>query len=257
MSHIYYQIHSDNRDKPWVLLIHGLFGNLDNLSGLRRQLSASFQVLSIDLPDHGKSAFSDIFSFEGYASKIATLLEQLNVSLTCAIGHSLGGKVAMTLALTYPEKISHLVVIDIAPVTYSPRHIEVFNGLKSIDLNAINKRADAEAILKQYVFDASTRMFLLKGLYNENSQWRWRFNLALLKRDYAILSKGLEFKNFYNNPTLFIKGELSDYIKLCHKPVILKAFPKAQSKVISNTGHWLHAEKPELCSKVISKFIQG
>jgi esterase len=255
MSTLHHQIHSDNSNKPWILLIHGLFGNLDNLSALRKLFTEQFQVLSIDLPDHGKSACTDSFSFEQYTKLIVELLTELDITETSIIGHSLGGKVAMKLALNQPRLINHLVVIDIAPSRYEARHNNVFQGLNSVDLSTLESRKQADTQLNRYIAESSTRQFLLKSLYHENQQWKWRFNLTLLHRDYEQLSQAITSKTSFNKPVLFIKGQNSDYLSLAHRPYILELFPKSQSKIISDAGHWLHAEKPTLCYKIACTFI--
>lgn len=255
MTPVNYQIHSDSEDKPWIMLIHGLFGSLDNLSALRRQFTGSFQVLSIDLPDHGKSAFTETFSFEHYAELISELVASLNIKRLNIVGHSLGGKVAMQLALNQHELISHLVVLDIAPVKYHARHSNVFQGLNNVALADITSRKEAEAALSEFVKDSSTKQFLLKSLYTENDIWQWRFNLELLQTDYSKLSGAIESEQPFDGPVLFIKGEQSDYLLPEHKQAVIKLFSNSQSKMISGTGHWLHAEKPELCAKIILAFL--
>jgi esterase len=255
MSDVHYQIHSDSPDKPWLMLIHGLFGSLDNLSALRRQFTESFQVLSIDLPDHGKSSFTEAFSFAHYAKLISELVDSLEIKRLSIVGHSLGGKVAMQLALSQHELISHLVVLDIAPVKYAARHSNVFQGLNNVVLADITSRKEADIALSKYVEDSSTRQFLLKSLYNEDDIWKWRFNVALLQKDYAELSAAINSEKPYLGPVLFIKGELSDYLLPEHRDAVVQLFPNSQSKMISGTGHWLHAEKPELCAKIILAFL--
>jgi esterase len=255
MTAVNYQIHSDSADKPWIMLIHGLFGSLDNLSALRRQFTESFQVLSIDLPDHGKSAFTQTFSFEHYAALISDLVASLNIKRLNIVGHSLGGKVAMRLTLNQHELISHLIVLDIAPVEYQARHSNVFQGLNNVALADITSRKEAEEALSKYVEDGSTKQFLLKSLYNENDIWNWRFNLELLQTDYSKLSAAIVSEQPFDGPVLFIKGEHSDYLLPEHKQAVINLFPNSQSKMISGTGHWLHAEKPELCAKIISAFL--
>jgi esterase len=254
MTPVNYQIHSDSPDKPWIMLIHGLFGSMDNLSALRRQFTESFQVLSIDLPDHGKSAFTQTFSFVQYANLISELLDRLEIKQLSIVGHSLGGKVAMQLALNQHELISHLIVLDIAPVAYTPRHSNVFQGLNNVVLADLTSRKEADIALSEYIEDSSTKQFLLKSLYNENYVWNWRFNLALLQKDYTKLSAAITSDDPYMGPVLFIKGEHSDYILLEHKQAVLQLFPNSQSKMISGTGHWIHAEKPQLCVKLIRTF---
>lgn len=255
MNPVNYQIHSDSEGKPWVMLIHGLFGSLDNLSALRRQLTGSYQVLLIDLPDHGKSTFTQNISFEQYAKLISELINSLGIKKLSIIGHSLGGKVAMQLALTQPEQINHLIVIDIAPVKYPARHTNVFAGLNNVVLPQITSRREANTALSKYVEDSSTRQFLLKSLYNENEVWNWRFNLTQLQKDYAMISAAISSDNPYLGPVLFIKGEHSDYLLSEHRQAVLQLFPNSQYKMVSGTGHWLHAEKPEQCGEIISTFL--
>jgi len=237
------------------MLIHGLFGNLDNLTALRRQFTDSFQVITLDLPDHGKSAFTQSFSFEQYATLIMQLVNSLGIKKLSVVGHSLGGKVAMQLALNRQELVSHLVVLDIAPVEYSARHTNVFKGLNNVVLTELTSRKQADNALAQYVEELSTRQFLLKSLYNENDCWKWRFNLALLEKDYAKLSKAITSEKSYLGPVLFVKGEHSDYLLPEYKPAVIQLFPNSQSRVLSGTGHWLHAEKPEQCGKLIMAFL--
>ncbi|MGS2720204.1 alpha/beta fold hydrolase [Paraglaciecola aestuariivivens] len=255
MAQMHHQIYSEDPTKPWIVLIHGLFGDLANLTGLRRFFSATHQVLAVDLLDHGLSAHTDSFSFETNAQAILALLNQLKISQPTIIGHSLGGKVAMQLALTAPDKVNRLVVLDIAPVAYPPRHAEVFAGLKAVDLANLTSRKEADQTLAKYVLEQSTRQFLLKSLYQNNQQWLWRFNLPMLDRDYAKLSAEIAEQAPYPGPVLFLKGQLSDYLLAEHKPAVLKLFPNSQSKVVHNTGHWLHAEKPEIVAKVIQAFL--
>ncbi|WP_158969010.1 alpha/beta fold hydrolase [Paraglaciecola sp. L3A3] len=257
MASIHHQIFSDSSDKPWILLIHGLFGNLDNLTGLRKLFTNSHQVLAIDLPDHGKSDYTETFSFELYANKIVQLLQQLNINKADILGHSLGGKIAMKIALDHSEIISHLIILDIAPVKYAPRHLDVFKGLNNVHLDTLTSRNEADMQLAIYISEPSTRQFLLKSLYNEAQQWNWRFNLQLLERDYQLLSAAIESDIAFQGAVLFIKGGNSDYLLLEHKQPILKLFPNSQSKLIANTGHWLHAENPNLCHKLISTFIKS
>jgi esterase len=255
MSPIHHRIDTDDVNKPWLLVLHGLFGSLSNLSVLTKQLTQDFQVLSADLPDHGKSDFSTNANFVEYAQSINHLLTQLDISCVSIVGHSLGGKVAMQLALLRPEMVTHLVVLDIAPVQYQAQHNQVFNGLNNINLLTLTHRQEADIILSEYVDEASTRQFLLKSLYLKDKKWCWRFNLHQLHSDYSELSKAVRSDNHFLGPTLFIKGELSDYLLVEHKPAILALFPNSQWKMIGGVGHWLHAEKPTLCYKMIKQFI--
>ena len=255
MNSVHYQIHSDCPNKPWIMLVHGLFGSLDNLSALRRHFTESFQVLSVDLPDHGKSNFTQSFSFRTYAKLISELVASLDIRQLSIVGHSLGGKVAMQLALDQHELISHLVVLDIAPVEYTPRHSSVFQGLNNVVLADITSRKEADVALSKYVVDSSTRQFLLKSLYNDNNIWKWRFNSVLLQTDYPKLSAAITSVQPYTGSVLLIKGENSDYLLPEYREAVVKLFPSSQFRMIRGTGHWLHAEKPDLCAKIISTFL--
>ena len=255
MSALHYQVHQQELNKPWILLIHGLFGSLDNLASLRRGLSDEFNIVSIDLPDHGKSIRTQEFSFKHYARLIRELIEQLHIARLNIVGHSLGGKIAMQLALDEAELIQRLVVLDIAPVNYTPRHEAVFLGLENVKLEQLKTRQDADLAMQTSIQEPSTRQFLLKSLERSENGWQWQFNLSLLKRDYARISAGLDADMPCEIPTLFIKGELSDYLTSEHKTRILQLFPNSQLKILANTGHWLHAEKPALCCKMIKSFL--
>jgi esterase len=255
VSALHYQLYKTEENAPWIALIHGLFGDADNLSAMRRCLEQHFNIVAIDLPDHGRSNWTENFSFSHYANQIDGLLEDLNIREVNLVGHSLGGKVAMQIALQNPTLVKRLVAIDIAPVKYQSRHAQVFAGLSAVNLVELKNRPAADAILSTYIEDSGTRQFLLKSLEKSTDGWRWRFNLALLQRDYSILSDAISSDHAFAGPTLFIKGELSDYVSVKDKAYILSLFPKVALKVVAQTGHWLHAQKPTVCAKLIESFI--
>jgi esterase len=237
------------------VLLHGLFGSLDNLSMLRRELEGNFQILSVDLPDHGKSQFTQSFSYQNYAQLLLTLLDELDIRRPSLVGHSMGGKVAMTMALANPRSIASLVLLDIAPVAYQPRHTNVFEGLNSVELTTLLDRKEADHVLASKIEEQGVRQFLLKSLYQADKGWHWRFNIELLYRDYSELSAAIVASQPYQNPTLFIKGERSDYLKAEYRDAVLELFPNSISKVVGGVGHWLHAEKPAICGRIITDFL--
>ena len=244
-------------NQPSIVLIHGLFGSGDNLSVIRRHFETSHHVISIDLPDHGKSPRSEHFSFDVWAQQIIETLSSLNVDNVMIIAHSLGGKIAMRVASLAPALIKNLVVLDIAPVKYEPRHQNVINGLTSVKLDAITDRKQAMAQLSEYVADASTRAFLLKSLYqDETLGWQWRFNLSLIIRDYPLLSDWPFEGLLYAGKITFIKGKKSDYISALHQATIRAQFPNAKAKIV-DAGHWLHAEKPQLINTLLTRILLG
>lgn len=239
-----------------IVLLHGLFGSLDNLGMIARHLCKEFDVISIDLPDHGLSPHTKHFSYQQYAQLVVDTITQLDLMQPVLLGHSMGGKVAMHIALHYPNMIGKLVVADIAPVSYSARHDNVFAGLQAVALDKLQSRKDAEALMAQHIKEPGVIQFLLRSLSkNDSNQFEWRFNLALLLRDYALLSAGIHHDVPFEHPTLFIKGGESQYITSAHRPVIQQLFPKAAAKIMQGTGHWLHAEKPAIFSKLVVDFI--
>jgi len=251
-----YQSHGrSDEGAPCLVLIHGLFGSADNLSVIRRHFEKDYRVINIDLPDHGLSPWSEQFSFERYAKKIILTLESIGVTKASFVGHSLGGKVAMWISYLNPTIINHLVCLDIAPVAYEPRHHAVISGLTSIVLKDMKTRKDAIAKLNRFIEDPGTQAFLLKSLYQENDEWKWRFNLNLLVRDYNLLSDwSLSNREVYKGKVLFVKGEKSDYMTRDHQATIIKQFPKASAKIV-DAGHWLHAEKPQIVNGIITKHL--
>ncbi|GAA0852654.1 alpha/beta fold hydrolase [Aliiglaciecola litoralis] len=255
MTQLNYQLTSQDPSKPYLILLHGLFGNLDNLAMVRREFVDSHNVLSVDLPDHGKSMRSTEFSFQHYAHSIVSLIDELSIDKSQILGHSLGGKVAMQVALQFPHRVEKLVVADIAPVAYSPRHHNVFSALNSVDLNTLTSRTEATEILSKHLKEPGVSQFLLKGLTQVDGKWQWQFNLAMLERDYAQLSQAIDTQPPFMSPTLFVKGGKSDYILAEHRDAIMALFPNSQAKIIGSAGHWLHAEKPQIFNRLVSEFL--
>lgn len=238
-----------------VILIHGLFGNLDNLGRLAKSLSEHFDVISLDLPNHGLSSHISEFDYPLLAQIVSDFISTLGISQCHVVGHSMGGKVAMQLALDYPSMVQSLTVADIAPVQYTDRHSKVFSALNAVDVTTLTTRAQAMAVVTSCGIDNATAQFLLKNLAKSDEQLIWRCNIENLKNNYINIINGLTPNLVYTGPTLFIKGEKSDYINATHRPMIMAHFPHANAKIIQGTGHWLHAEKPASFNKIVTDFI--
>lgn len=237
-----------------LILIHGLFGSLENLGAVARSLAKEYQVYSVDLPNHGRSPHLDNANLERMAEQLSQWMSAQGLKRAHVVGHSLGGKVAMELALSAPDKVERLVVIDIAPVAYPSRHSDVFAGLLALDPAVIARRSEADQLLREYVPEPAIRTFLLKNLIKTDTAFQWRMNLADLHRQYPELIKGNRPGSF-ERPVLFLKGAHSDYVTSAYKDDIVKRFPEVQLRVVEGTGHWLHAEKPELVSTLILRFL--
>ena len=251
-----YKISKRDSTSPWLFLIHGLFGNADNLAGIKRYFESSFNIVSVDLPDHGESPWTSSFSMLDAAEAIFDIMQSLNIEKTAVLGHSLGGKVAMKLALNHGDSISHLIVADIAPVSYNHSHQAVFDGLNAVPLDSIQSRKEAEKEMAAYVKEPGVRQFLLKSLYqDENGAWKWRFNVAGLIASYSHIIDWEQTNQTFNGVTLFIKGSESDYITSAYRDDITRYFPKAKAHIIEGTGHWLHAEKPAAFNAIVERTL--
>ncbi|WP_440053068.1 alpha/beta fold hydrolase [Pseudoalteromonas sp. T1lg65] len=242
---------------PTVVLMHGLFGSLENLNIIAKALSEAFDVVNIDLRNHGRSFHSDEFNYQAMADDIKRLLNALSIVDCHLVGHSMGGKVAMQFAQQYPELINKLVVLDIAPVAYHSRHDNIIAALKSVATAKVTARVDADNLMQPYIEELGVRQFLLKSLAkNDDGFFAWRFNLSAIAANYGQIISNINENQSCLCDTLFIKGSNSDYILPEHRDKIMKLFPNAKAKIIQGAGHWLHAEKPAAVNRSIIDFIR-
>lgn len=248
---------------PVVVVIHGLFGSLENLGPIARVLAEHYSIVSVDLPNHGRSprVTAAQMSLAAMAQQLdqtlQTLeLEQASVNQVSLLGHSLGGKVAMEYALAYPTKVNKLIVADIAPVQYQPRHQAVFAGLKSVALASIANRKEAERSMADHISEEGVRLFLLKSLERNPDAvgFRWRMNIEVLEQAYPSFIAAPRMAQF-DGPVLFIKGGDSDYLLTEHQADVQARFSQATVKIIHGTGHWLHSQKPVVFARLASKFL--
>ena len=243
-------------NSPAVILIHGMFGSLSNLGVLARSLTADYQVISVDLRNHGDSPHESLMDLPSMAADIVELMDDLGLASATLIGHSLGGKVSMQVALNNSDRVSELVVIDIAPVTYDSRQDAALDALNLLAENHITSRRDADSLISKHIIEAPVRAFLLKNLArNPEGEFRLKLNLASINQNYASTLVSAPTGQAYGGPTLFLKGEHSAYIQEKHRPVMQQLFPHSQVEVVADTAHWLHAEKPEAVNALIRAFI--
>lgn len=238
--------------------MHGMFGSLSNLGVIGRVLADNYKVVAVDLRNHGESSHSLEMNYPCMANDVIELMDDLAIRKATLLGHSMGGKIAMQVALNHPNRVNKLIVVDIAPVTYKPdRHGSVLEGLQALSKTRPASRKQADQLLSTYVEENSVRAFLLKNLVKEEDG---RFSLRLYMEGiignyYDTLTLAPTGKPF-SGPTLFIKGADSAYIQDKHCDEVLRLFPKVQLKVIANTGHWLHAEKPDTFNKIVLDFLE-
>jgi len=242
-----------------VILIHGLFGNSDNLKTLGRTLEANHRVIRIDVPNHGLSAHWESMDYPTLANAVIELMDRLSIPQAHLVGHSMGGKIAMAAALNYPVRIQSVIAADIAPVSYQSRHDAVFAALDSIELNQVKNRGQALDQLLNAGIDEGTAQFLLKNLSKTDTGFQWKMNLTGLKTCYTKLIGWYNDRAAplqYTGACLFIRGGESDYVTSEHKQAILAQFPHVQAKTIEGTGHWLHAQKPSIFNRIVGDFIE-
>ena len=248
---------------PPLILLHGLFGSLENLGGITRRLQDQWQIHALDQRNHGASPHTETMNYPAMADDVLAYMDARGLEKASILGHSMGGKTAMQVALQAPGRVERIIVADIAPVTYKPRHDAVLEGLTSVDLGSIRTRQDADRVLAEYVEELGVRQFLLKNLVrvgdDEQNQhpgpYRWRLNLPVIEQCYPRLAQAPEGGGPFEGPVLFIKGADSAYIQEKHRDDIRQRFPAADLRIINGTGHWLHAEKPDSFAALCRRFL--
>lgn len=250
-----YKIYTQDKTYPWVVLLHGLFGDLDNLANLAKHLQNEYNVICFDLPDHGQSPHTEQFSFANCAEHIFNNIQHHNISHFYILGHSLGGKIAALIALQHPQQCLGLLIADIAPVSYPSKHNNVLIAMQAvIDANPASRHA-AQTIMSQWLAEPGVIGFLLKNLLLHKQAATWRCNFAILKRDYDKLRSFPTLSLQYSGPVLFIKGSESDYLQASQQTDILRLFPAASFKIMHGVGHWLHVEKPQVFNHLVARAL--
>ncbi|MCU5774159.1 esterase [Erwiniaceae bacterium BAC15a-03b] len=245
------QTEQSNAAATPILLIHGLFGSLDNLGGLARGLKAERPILQVDVRNHGLSARSEQMNYHVMAQDMLDTLDAQGIDKVSVVGHSMGGKIAMTLAALAPERIEQLVMIDIAPVDYQTRrHDAIFAAINAVSAAGVTLRSRAAEVMRGHVDEEGIIQFLLKSFH----EGEWRFNVPVLWDNYTTIS-GWEELPAWPHPALFIRGELSPYLDDIHRQAVISQFPQARAHVIAGAGHWVHAEKPDAVLRAIRRFF--
>lgn len=239
-----------------LIILHGLFGSLDNWMTIAKELGKDFEVYIVDARNHGQSPHDEVFNYQIMVEDLKEFIEEHQMISPIILGHSMGGKTAMQFAVDYPHLLSKLIVADIAPKAYPIHHDLIINSLKSLDFNVIKTRKEAEDKLAQYIFDLSTRQFLLKNLYwKEQGLLAFRFNLDTISKNIDEVGAEIEFITPFYQHTLFIRGDKSNYILDSDFEQIFTIFPNAQIKTIENSGHWVHAENPVEFLYLVKAFL--
>ena len=241
--------------KP-LLILHGFLGSLDNWQSIAKELAVNYQVYILDVRNHGKSFHDPKHDYTSMVEDVRYFINHFGLSEVSLIGHSMGGKIAMSFALKYPLLVSNLVVVDIAPKVYLPGHEDILHALSNINPKKLKSRQEAVDIISTYIHDPSVVQFLLKNLDRlGDGTFGWKMNLPVLIEQYkemlAFPSKGL-----FDGPTLFLKGAKSDYILPSDEENIFTLFPNAKIVSIKDAGHWVHAENPVDFISETSNFLK-
>lgn len=243
---------------PTVMILHGLFGNSDNFGSIGRDLAVDTDVVLVDQRDHGRSPHTDHVDYAAMASDVHALVERLALKEITLVGHSMGGKTAMLFAQRHPERLKHLVVIDIGPREYaSGNHDHIVEALLSSDLANKRSRKEVEAHLARHVKEPGVVQFLLKSLYWAGpDRLAWRFNVPVLARDLPNILAAIGHEKV-RVPTLFLRGGQSDYILREDVPAIREQFADSRIETIDYAGHWVHAQAPEEVTRAIRSIAQA
>ena len=237
---------------PDLLIVHGLYGSARNWSVISKRMSDSRRVIAVDQRNHGDSPWFDTHSYLDMAQDLAQVVEHNGAPMDI-VGHSMGGKAAMILALTRPDLVKRLLVADIAPVAYGHDQSQYIQAMQSIDLTHMEKRSEVAQALSKHVTDPALQSFFTQSLDLGNK--RWKLNLDVLQRDMHHVLGFPEVTGSFDKPTLFLSGANSQYVLPDHRPKIKALFPNAVFAKIPNAGHWLHAEKPRAFEQTLSVFF--
>jgi pimeloyl-ACP methyl ester carboxylesterase len=239
-----------------LLILHGYFGMSDNWRGLGLKFAEHYEVHLIDQRNHGRSFHEDDFDYELLAEDLHHYIEHYKLQNVNIIGHSMGGKVAMLFSVTYPEFVKKLVVADISPKYYTPHHEIILEALNTVDFSIQNTRKKVEELLKIYIQEPGVLQFLLKNVYWKNKEeLAFRFNLSSLTINNSEVGQALPSFTHFDNPTLFVRGENSDYVKDEEEHLIEAHFSNYKIVTVKNAGHWLHSENPEQFFTEVSSFL--
>ena len=241
-------------DKPPLLIVHGLYGSARNWGAIAKRLSDQRQVLSVDMRNHGESDWQPTHSYPDMADDLAKVINAHGGPVD-VIGHSMGGKATMVLALTHPTLVRRLLIADIAPVTYDRTQVSYIYAMRGLDLTRVEKRSDADRILAKVIPEDGVRAFLLQSLDIKGK--RWRLNLDVLEQEMPQIMGFPEIGGPFDGPTLFLSGGASDYVLPEHRVGIKAMFPKARFARIAGVGHWLHAEKPREFTETARAFFDA
>ena len=239
-----------------VIILHGLLGSSDNWRAISTRLSPNYKIYTLDLRNHGRSPHSEIMTYPAMADDLRELMEREKISECHVVGHSLGGKVAMQFATSHPERMSKLVIVDIAPKAYPPSQRAILAALEQLELQSFQSFGEIDAALAPAISEVSLRQFLMKNITRVPSGgFQWRIDLGSIAKSYDHLTKPIIAAACYDKPALFMRGGRSEYIADTDLPSIKAIFTRAELVTIARAGHWLHAEATDEFLQILTGFL--
>ena len=241
-----------------LIILHGIFGISDNWVTIGKRLASEFSVFIPDLRNHGQSPHSSTFNYTAMSDDLQEFIEEHRLEKPVVVGHSMGGKAAMTYALEHPVNVEKLVVVDISPRRYPGRnvHFDMINAMMAVDFDHVSTRNEVENLLESSIPDHRIRLFVMKNLYRKTRHsFDWRLNLKALSDNMDYVFEGIESSHQYGGPTLFVKGGQSDYISTNDTDLIKGLFPQALIETIPGASHWVHADSPDELCRILSTFL--
>ncbi len=244
---------------PPLTILHGLLGAGGNWHTLSSRLfGTKYKTIVVDQRNHGRSPHHPVMDYPSMAEDLVALMARLEIERTHLLGHSMGGKTAMHMALTHPQSVDRLVVVDIAPKAYPPGHLQLLAALSELDPSEYDKRSEIDAALARSIPSNPIRQFLLKNLRMDGpGHYSWQMNLDAITEQYDAICGTVGGDNTFAGPTLFIRGGASPYILDADIPDIRKRFPAAEVITVPGVGHWVHAEAPEAFGRIVMEFLAG
>jgi esterase len=240
-----------------IVILHGLFGSSDNWMSVTKELALKYKVYVLDARNHGQSPHDSSHTYADMAADLNEFIITHHIEKPILIGHSMGGKTIMRFAVDYPDVAEKLIVVDISPRFYGRHHETILAGLEAINLETLQTRNEADAILSNYVEDLGVRMFLLKSLYrNGDGKFAWRINLPVINAQIDNIGEPLPDSAKIDIPTLFIRGSLSGYIEEKDRSLIQRHFSSFNIESVEGASHFVHAEKPKEVLGLIESFVQ-
>lgn len=236
--------HGSGGDGPPLVIAHGLYGSARNWGVLSKRLSDAREVVAVDMRNHGDSSWDPVHDYPAMAADLAETIDALGGEAD-VLGHSMGGKAAMVLALTAPERVRRLIVADIAPVAYTHSQQPYLDAMKAVDLSAVRRRSDADAMLAEHIGDRALRAFLLQSLAIGQAPAHWRLNLDALAKNMPAIMGFPEIEGSFGGPVIVVSGGASDYVRPEHRALIRTLFPTVAFDEIAEAGHWIHAVAPQ------------